>query len=641
MNLGFFNWNTKRGRHEFRWWPAGLGVWLIGVGLCGCNQNASQVIVDHRTRVSRSDQLRVTTDYIFANDQFDNAEFEQKVSAGLNRWLSNPDIAATNVAWTKDPLVDSLPKEVEPEKTELDSLSFTVLDPHFVQGELWIKELVAEIADRPLPVSFWPPLYPKVNSAGGSTAWHAVLAGTYPELNGDQVDQLITACKLFDWTILNVQLDARLPWPNEAAVQAQTVVDNDSRWPPSAGVRGPGYNRFVWQTMLFGRGDALERGRVFAQLARHADIDVVLLAVQQDPNEAADEPFGYSIWLPAALIGGQLFLFDTELGLPLPSSNPQRFATLADVVHSPDLLKTLDLAVDESTSDQSNYRVRPSDIAHGIIALVDVPMESLTHRMAILERHLTGENRLSLTTHPSQIAEKLKDNSLIKAVKLSPLASLTIQFRNAIDDGEKLAEFNADIRDKLSWRVYEEEYVDSYVRLRTAKTKYFRNKLVSPRGIRDRGAIELFQFMRYPDDFIDGLQDNTNVLEALGISKYGMSVVEFRNRLETTKQHMRLVRADATYYLALCHLMTGNPSVAAIWLARVAEYDTRDFWDAGVRYLRGRCSEMLDEFDKAIGRYQQGKDAENLAPQTHGNLIRARLLKEFAMSTSAETKSTQ
>jgi hypothetical protein len=59
----------------------------------------------------------------------------------------------------------------------------------------------------------------------------------------------------------------------------------------------------------------------------------------------------------------------------------------------------------------------------------------------------------------------------------------------------------------------------------------------------------------------------------------------------------------------------------------VPALDNRNYWEHGTPYLEGRAHEMLDQIDQAIEKYQRGKDEPTLAPQTHGNLIRARLLK--------------
>jgi hypothetical protein len=46
---------------------------------------------------------------------------------------------------------------------------------------------------------------------------------------------------------------------------------------------------------------------------------------------------------------------------------------------------------------------------------------------------------------------------------------------------------------------------------------------------------------------------------------------------------------------------------------------------------------MLDMNDEAIALYQFGKNDEKLAPATHGNLVRARLVKMYL--TAGEAKS--
>ncbi len=603
-------------------WSLAACLWVGGFG--GCSQDVSESIVDHQMKVSRADQLRVTTDYVFTDEQFDNAEFEQKVSGGLNRWFESQAAENVPVEWSPDPLIDSLPAEVKSEVDALEQTTFLTTDTHYVQGQMWIRELVRAIGKRPLARGFWPPLTAALGDQPVDEGWRSAFADAYPEFSEADRDQLLLVCKLFDWTTMNIQLADRRDWPSAAVVAAQRLADDDEAWPPKVGVRGPGYNRFAWQTLLFGQGDDLERARVFLQLVHEAGLDGVMLAIKS-AGESDLSPFGYRCWLPAVRVGNELFLFDTELGLPLPASNPTRFATLGELVGDPGLIRQWDLSAAESTSDDADYRVRPDDLQHGIVALVEVPIESLTRRMAVLERGLTGDERLRLTSQPSKIAQAVQGLSGVGGVQLSPLDACTHQFRAAVETGEQTAKFNADVRERLAWRVLEEEYINSYVRFRKGKNKYFRDHLMAPRGVIDRGAIEWFQLMRYDDEFIETLHENASVLEALGIGNH-LPVVEYNRRLSNTKEHMRLVRADATYCLALCHLFDGNPSVAATWLGRVDAFDQRNFWDVGVRYLQGRCAEMLGDTAAAAAIYRTGKDDQRLKPQAYGNLLRARLL---------------
>ena len=55
----------------------------------------------------------------------------------------------------------------------------------------------------------------------------------------------------------------------------------------------------------------LQRARIFILLARQLHIDAVMLGIETRSGRPR-------AWLPAVLLGDQLYLFDTQLGLPIP-----------------------------------------------------------------------------------------------------------------------------------------------------------------------------------------------------------------------------------------------------------------------------------------------------------------------------------
>ncbi len=98
-----------------------------------------------------------------------------------------------------------------------------------------------------------------------------------------------------------------------------------------------------WQILLYGRGTAEQRAWVFALLCRQQGLDVVMLELA-----GAERPVGSKqpaarqprddFWLPAAGVDGQLYLFDTRLGLPIPGPGGEGVATLDQVQQDDDAL---------------------------------------------------------------------------------------------------------------------------------------------------------------------------------------------------------------------------------------------------------------------------------------------------------------
>ncbi len=72
-------------------------------------------------------------------------------------------------------------------------------------------------------------------------------------LDGVKTEQTM---KLFDWTVRNISL--------EGDAKDIEALPRDPL-PPLTDL-GMGYRALPWQTLMFGRGDALQRARVFTQL---------------------------------------------------------------------------------------------------------------------------------------------------------------------------------------------------------------------------------------------------------------------------------------------------------------------------------------------------------------------------------------
>jgi hypothetical protein len=65
-------------------------------------------------------------------------------------------------------------------------------------------------------------------------------------------------------------------------------------------------------------------------------------------------------------------------------------------------------------------------------------------------------------------------------------------------------------------------------------------------------------------------------------------------------------------------------NAAANWLENIRAEDGVDRWNDGITYLLGRSQEKLKDYDQAIEIFS----SDDLQ-QSHGNLIRARMLKEI------------
>jgi tetratricopeptide (TPR) repeat protein len=95
--------------------------------------------------------------------------------------------------------------------------------------------------------------------------------------------------------------------------------------------------------------------------------------------------------------------------------------------------------------------------------------------------------------------------------------------------------------------------------------------------------------------------------------------------LEPAQQDIyRRTKADASYWLGLLSYDVGNYQVAADWLeTQIPKANPTSPWTAGARYNLARVYEALGKVAEAIALLE-----EDNSPQRHGNLLRARQLRE-------------
>jgi hypothetical protein len=432
---------------------------------------------------------------------------------------------------------------------------------------------------------------------------------------------LASTFKLFDWVVRNIQL---VPEADNSE-NADELRLNDSESLSAAGVPGTGYTRFPWQTLLYSRGDYVDRAKVLMLGLQSLEIDSVMLGVTNDGDES---PLP---WVVAVPIGDEYYLFDTKLALPIPGERLGTFATLSEVRANGKLLDGLDLSTEESLSDETKYWVRSNQL-DSLKALIYVSPESVSKRMKGLESRLIGDERLALVTQPSAMIERLPKAKGVES-EIWDVAFKTRQFRQAVREALENRE-NDELVERLRWHYDNEAYVDGFTRYRTSRARFFKGKFISARMDIGFNAIESFEKLMYTDATVDSLATNQVLQRQLGILKSaGQDANDFQRHLRSVQSQMRLVRRDTGFFLAQCHFDNGSVSAAANWLKLLGEKEDADRWFDGVNYLLGRAIEARKEYDLAIEAYQERKDE---GTQAHGNLIRARMLTELIKKLDAE-----
>ena len=604
-----------------------LVVTLILTSGISCKPPADPMLDMLDTQLSnlKVDSLSRTMQFVESPIRFSKQEFEEKLAASLNRWAKSEAPLMEADAWNKDALADDLLAnygQLQPVQ-KVAELNFINSDSYQLQQRFWLDRLAKRLIANPDNAPF--ELYRLASGLDDETVaadsddqdlakandgLTKILLKTMEGLTPDQAGKLSEVMKSFDWVVRNIHLLDGEEYLKD--LDADSLRLNDSEDLAQAGVPGLGYTRFAWNTLLTSRGDYVDRAKVFMIMAEQRGINSVMLM-----------PEGSEPWAVGVQIGEQLFLFDTKLGLPVPGEKPGTIATLAEVMDKPQILSALDLNVDESLKDDTKYWVTAEQLKN-LQGLLLVSPESLSYRYWELENKLVGDSKMKLTTQPTKVLGQLPKIDGV-TYGLWDIEFKTHQFRLAVRDAIAKASFDDRIRDKIRWYFLDELYINEFVNYRTARSKYFVGIFETVRNDGNLNAIELFYQMIYKDSKIASLATDQMFQVRMALNPGETSSAEFQATIKGVQANMRLVRRDSGFFLSQCHFDNGNYGTAANWLTTLEEIDDALRWKPSINYLRARSFEAQRDYKSALDAYD---DQES--EQFHGNLIRARLLKELS-----------
>ena len=529
----------------------------------------------------RNDELGKALGFLESLDQFEQQAAAHEALRTLNRWIAKQ---SAGEFWVEDPMLKELPRYLQRDIRDfkLSELHFFEKDVLFVEERIFLRNIARS-------VTTWEYTDPLIGK------W---LAATGERLDADQMRILKSAGRLFDWTVRSIQLERSRPLqrqnkttvgPLPKSVNVQT--DQTFRGPTDA---GPGEMFDVRETLLKGRGDAIDRARVFVLLAQQQGIPVVMLGFEE--NEYV-QPHP---WLPAVLIANQLFLFDTALGLPIPRLDVGGIATLQDVLSRPETLRALDI-------EGQTYPIAEKNVRR-IVAWIASSGFALSKRMAMVERQLSGDRKTVLTVSPSPLAEQLRSCPGVRKVGLWPISYSCARYRRRLF--KKLKD-----DDHVPNPVARELYLVSNL------SDLFRGRILHFRGQIDpqeqnKGAKSYFLNCRPPDAVIEKLRSDPTIQRQLGLNQ--MASRELQDRL----QFLQLGKHTASYWLGQATFDNGEFVVARNWFDELTlAAQPNGAWKHGARYYLARTLEMLGDVSAAREIYVNDE-----SPQRHGNLLRARFL---------------
>ncbi len=523
----------------------------------------------------------------------------------LNQWISADPASAA--AWQPDRMLESLPRALRntPGLERLPKLQFSFDDSDLLRNVQWLDDISY------LQQNLWlHDISQRARRQPAGAPWRAWLKKIEKEVGLPEAEQLATAERMLDWTTRNIQLDTLPPQPKDPLATAGTT---ETVLPSFRGEVGPGYGHLPLETLLYGRGDAHERARIFILLCRQAGIDAVMLGFSVDQSVARRG------WLPAVLIGGKLYLFDSSLGLPLAGPEGQGIATLDQVIKEPALLKQADVP------GVAAYPITEKDLKLGVLALIDAEPAALSRRMQMLQAAMPAATRLALSTKPSELEPKLRKAN-VSGVSLWTVPFEAIGYRI----GHQVA---ASQNQQAAQDLHRQGILFSPARpLIKGRNLHLQGRYENEE--RKSGAHSLYLQCRPPDREIDAMKTSEFYRKSIGLDQnLPNDPAQREATLNLFTQIAREGKFYATYWLGLSYYDAGRYDAAIEWLGeRTVQVSPPSPFTPGARYNLARCYEELGKPDLA----KQWLESDKESPQRAGNLLRAKLLETKGAGSKAK-----
>ena len=207
---------------------------------------------------TKSDSIHDAARYIAQITPQNREKVSYEVQLHLNKWLQTVPARKSDVV--PGELIEGLPPDMRA-ATGLDANAagqFDAWDVEYLYQCRLYRQLSSWIIERPLRDSL-------------VQTWLAKQAEAMPPQEFGQLEQ---ACKLFDWAARNIVVYGE-------ATEVERLAD-DPRVPLSDS--GIGYRYLPWQTILYARGDFVERGRVFTSLAQQRELSPLRISIYGSPE---------------------------------------------------------------------------------------------------------------------------------------------------------------------------------------------------------------------------------------------------------------------------------------------------------------------------------------------------------------------
>jgi hypothetical protein len=200
--------------------------------------------------------------------------------------------------------------------------------------------------------------------------WAEVSSSSFTLMDAYYID----GCMMIRDAAYSLGVDSQLPLERATAAFNWVVRQIQLRQPaPLAPVQ------FVLRR---GWGTPLDRSLAFLAMLNQLDVPGCLLAYSEGG------PGNRTVyWIPAALLDSEIYLFDTRMGIPLPSPDGKGIATLRQIRNQAKPFNHL------SFDDKHSYDVTRDQLQR-VEVFLNVPLSGLAPRMKLLDFALGGRQKV-------------------------------------------------------------------------------------------------------------------------------------------------------------------------------------------------------------------------------------------------------
>lgn len=541
-----------------------LLIWAnLSIGLSGCRDRGTLDVSVLEQTETEQESLHQSLENLKRLDNDRTGRVRDELIYDLNHWL---DGETHEDSWIYPTLVNQLPAHL----TKYENVVDPDPDQFFHADVLYLRE-----CQWLSGISQW---VVKHSAQAHNDLWASLIP---TELSEDDRAELRIAMSLFDWTVRNLQL-MKLPRYPSSGENGEGAIQVTAS---SEGLAGPGYTKRPSQVLDNMVADSWQRARIFMLLARQQQIETLMV------GPAAQERKSRMPWATGIVVGDQIWLVSCDDGMPVLDPDSGAWLRLSDLQS--------DAAMAHALLSNDGVEVAP-ETANEFIAFLEGSPMALSQRMAMLQRHLTGDFRLTLYTNVLLLARKLTQEFDLQRAVLWTTAYEALEYSVAILQ-------KAQAKDPVAELIMREEgeLYRNVPAMRAARNLYYSGQFIDfddVDGIHQDGARTFMMIARISDGDLEKLEREKEIQQKVGLVQFeNESKLAFTKRVREQKQYFIKAKRLASFWLSMLHMEEGNYQQAIEWFETrlMPEGDSHPFHHIA-KYNLARCYVVIGEMEKAV-----------------------------------------